>query len=331
MTTTRILLPIALCILGACSRSAPTVSSGTPAKSTAAIPVGTGSACDLKLLAVDDLAGILDKPITGYKPLRGDPQTCYFITGGDGSAEVKVSIRPGMGNASLGAFASGHMNDYAKWQTLTGVGERAVWKPQLNEISATMDNVLCEVSPTAGNLFLDPKLRASGKAYARLGALCNKVFAGYFNRPVSSAPIAIGAGGNVLQTACAKAVQAADLTDIFNAPVAALPPATLNPQSCGYEVPGKHARIDIAVAKGEDAQNGWQMMHSAGGQPYAGLGDKAMHRGETSLSAMHGDVLCSVDLTGTDNAQGMAVLTKSRGDELLRKLGIVCSKVFSEY
>jgi hypothetical protein len=183
----------AMLALAACSQGPSNAPGQGGAKPGASAPARTGSVCDLKLLGVADVDGILDKPITGTKPLMGDAQTCYFTTGGEGMTKVRVSIRPGMGNASVDAFTSGRMNDYAKWQTLAGVGDNAVWKPELNEVSATRNNVLCEAAPEAGSLFLDPKLRASGKVHERLGALCNKVFAGYFNQPASNAPIVLGA------------------------------------------------------------------------------------------------------------------------------------------
>ena len=315
--------------VAACSKTPPTASAAAPngtaaGAQTASAP--TGSVCNLKLLDISDVDGILEKPVTGTKPLQGDTQTCYFTTG-QAMAKVKVSLRPGLGDATLTSYTSGHMGEFAKWQALNGVGDKAVWKPQLNEVTATKNNVLCETGPEAGAMFLDPQLRQSGKAYERLGALCNKVFAGYFKQSAGNAPIALGTDGNVLETACVKRIRAADVADLFNVAVTPLAPNSLNPQACGYEVPGRHARIDIIVASGEDAQNTWQMLESAGGQPYPGLGDKAMHRGETTLWAMRGNVLCTVDLSGIDNAEGMGVLTKARGDELLRKLGALCLRV----
>ena len=301
--------------LAACSQGTPTASSAAK----------TGSACDLKLLGVADVDGILDKPITGTKPLPGDAQTCYFTTG-DGMAEVKVSLRPALGDATLASYTSGHMSEFAKWQALSGVGDKAVWNPQLNEVTASKNNVLCEAGPGAGAMFLNPELRKSGKAYERLGVLCNKVFSGYFKQPVANTSIALGAGGNVLETACAKAIKPADLGDLFTVPVTPQPPNSLNPQLCGYEVPGK-ASLDITVSRGEDAQNGWQMTMGLGGQPYSGLGDKAMRRGDTSLSVMRGDVLCDIGLTENNRGE----VTKGRGDELLHKLGALCNKVFAEY
>src|SRR5689334_944511 len=82
--------------LAACSQGTPTASSASAAEAPASSAAKTGSACDLKLLGVADVDGILDKPITGTKPLPGDAQTCYFTTG-DGMAEVKVSLRPALG------------------------------------------------------------------------------------------------------------------------------------------------------------------------------------------------------------------------------------------
>ena len=313
-------LAISAGALPACSRSAPGATAASPGKPSAAAPKVPGSVCDLRLLGIADVDGILDKPITGTKPLQGDAQTCYFTAGG--GAEVKVSLRPGLGDATLASYTSGHMSEFAKWQALGGVGDKAVWNPQLNEVTASKDNVLCEAGPGAGAMFLNAELRKSGKAYERLGVLCNKVFAGYLKQPVANASITLGAGGNVLETACAKAVKPADLGDIFTVPVTPQAPNSLNPQMCGYEVPGK-ASLDITVSTGDDAQNGWQTTMSLGGQPYPGLGDKAMHRGDTSLSVMRGDVLCDIGLTENNRGE----VTKGRGDELLRKLGALCERV----
>ncbi len=64
--------------------------------------------------------------------------------------------------------------------------------------------------------------------------------------------------------------------------------------------------------------------------PLAGFGDSALQgRGGTVVYARKGDLLCNVDITGTDNADGMQVITKARGNELARKLGALCNKVFA--
>ena len=89
--------------VAACSKTPPTASAAAPngtavATRTASAP--TGSVCDLQLLEIRDVDGILDKPINGTKPLQGDAQTCYFTA--DGAMEkVRVSLRPGRGDATL--------------------------------------------------------------------------------------------------------------------------------------------------------------------------------------------------------------------------------------
>lgn len=65
---------------------------------------------------------------------------------------------------------------------------------------------------------------------------------------------------------------------------------------------------------------------ASGGQPYPGLGDKAVHLGETSLWAMRGHALHRRSHRYR-HRRGHAVLTKVRGDEMLRKLGALCQWV----
>jgi hypothetical protein len=61
-----------------------------------------------------------------------------------------------------------------------------------------------------------------------------------------------------------------------------------------------------------------------------GLGDTEVHaRGGTMVVARKGDLVCSVDITGTDNADGMQVITRARDEELAKKLGALCGKVFA--
>jgi hypothetical protein len=172
----------AICLIAACSKSASgpaqsAASNSARATSTAATP--PGSACDRKMLGPGDVAGILDEPITGTKPLKGDPQTCYFITATNdqGGPEVMVSLRPGLGAATLATFTSEHMNDYAKWKPLAGVGDEAVWLPELHEIDARKNDLLCVVSAHG----ISKTLRDAGTETQQknLGALCNKIFSVY--------------------------------------------------------------------------------------------------------------------------------------------------------
>jgi hypothetical protein len=172
-----IALALVLGALAACSPSASTPS-GNSATVNNAAPAKTGNACDRKLLTPDDMTGILGEPITGTAPLKGDAQTCYFITATTetrGGAEIMISVRPGLGEATLATFTSGQMNAYAKSMPLAGVGDSAVWLPETSEVDAQKNNLLC-VAGLGGSAVIGHKPDDLPK---KLGALCNKVFATY--------------------------------------------------------------------------------------------------------------------------------------------------------
>lgn len=318
-------------------------STGAAAKATAAAPAATASAaaaiapgtiCEQKLLTADDLAGIFDEPITGTKPLTGDAQTCYFTTARDN--RLRVTLRPGNGRAVIGTFTSGHMDAYAKWQPLAGVGEEAIWKPDLAEVSARNGDVLCEIAPQAGSLFLAKSLREGGDAakQRKFGDLCNVVFA-RLRLPgagaAQAAPIGKSAGGNVVETACEKDVLPADIAGIITAPVVKKP--GLGAQSCSWHA-AAGATVTIALAQGDEGKSWWEILANPSNSgtltPLAGFGDTALYaRGGTVVIARKGDLVCDVDITGTDNANGMTVITPVRGEELAKKLAALCGKVFS--
>ncbi len=141
-----------------------------PAGSTAA-NVPPGNACDRHLVTPEDVAGILRDPIATMKSLAsdGDPQTCSFET--SGFATVNITLRPGLGDVTVDAWISGRMPLHA--ESLTGIGDRAAWCPDLHEVIATKHNLLCDVAvggpPDA--------MAANDEVKRRLGELCNKVFA----------------------------------------------------------------------------------------------------------------------------------------------------------
>ena len=174
----RCILTCTLCALAACSNGPP---AGAAPPSASATLSKAGNACERKLLSVNDMADVLGKPATRTKALKGDPQTCYFITGNDDEAgpELMVSVRPGFGVATLATFSSGQMDAYVKSVPLSGVGDGAVWKPDLLEVTAQKNNVLCEVRP--GPMSTSPEFAHAGEATQQqvLGALCNKVFAAF--------------------------------------------------------------------------------------------------------------------------------------------------------
>jgi hypothetical protein len=326
-----------LCIATACSRSEP--GAGTVAPAPAGKPaspgIATGTVCEQKLLTPDDLSGIFDEPFTGSEALQGDAQTCSFTTAGNN--KLHITLRPGGGRAVIGTFTSGHMDAYAKWQPLAGVGEEAIWKPDLDEVSARSGDVLCEVAPEAGGMFLAKALKGAGETakQQKLGGLCNTIFARLHlsgAAAVGSAPIGRSAGGNVVEAACEKDVTPADIAAVITAPVVKQR-ATINPQSCSYHA-AAGATVTIALARGDEGKSFWDLMTNPANtgtqSPLAGVGDAALHaRGGTQVIARKGTLVCSVDITGTDNADGMQVITKARGEELARKLGALCGKVFA--
>lgn len=175
--TLRSIATIALFAAAACSASGSTgarnasathgVSEAQPA--TAPAPPA-GNACDRGLVTKDDVAGILREPIVRVHSLAtdGDAQSCAFETAG--FASVTISLRPGLGNTTVATWASGRMPTPA--ETLSGVGDRAVWSADLKEVIATKNDLLCDIGvsgPPGGSV-------ASEVVKKRLGELCNKIF-----------------------------------------------------------------------------------------------------------------------------------------------------------
>ena len=160
-------LAVVLAGSGPCSRTPAASHSAVHRASNAA---AVGSACDRKLLTVADVGGILTEPIVGTEPVPGAPTVCHFTTGSFPSIEVTVT--PGTGRASLAVWKSGRMPSPAA--ALTGVGDEAVWVPDLNEVVAEKDDLLCDIAArgAARDLAGDAAMEQR-----RLGGLCNKIFA----------------------------------------------------------------------------------------------------------------------------------------------------------
>ena len=161
--------------------SATAPNAGTRAPSAAgphAAPAKPGNACERNLLVPADMAGILAEPITGTKPLKGDPQTCYFITATTdtaGGAEIRISVRPGLGEETIATFTSAQMAANVKSAPLAGVGDSAIWMSEIFEVNAQKNNLLC-VAGLGGSAVIEHK---PDDLPQKLGALCNKIFAAY--------------------------------------------------------------------------------------------------------------------------------------------------------
>lgn len=335
-----IALACALGALAACSQGAPTSENGNaPSNSAsgtalassgepAAAPTISGNVCDLKLLTAADLVGVLDKPVTGTKPLKGDAQTCFFTTGDDpGAPQLSVGLRGGLGRATIASFTSGHMDQYNKWEPLAGVGDGAVWVPLLHEVQAQQDDVLCDIEPDGLSVTL-----GNGAAQEKLGALCNTIFTRlHLPQSATAANAHPVSGGNIIQTACEKDIAPADVAGILTASVVKQG-STLNPQSCSYHA-AAGATVTITLANGDDGKSAWDTSSNpANGRmdSLAGVGEHALQgRAGTLVVARKGDLVCSVDVTGTDNTNGIQVITADRGTALADKLGALCNKVFA--
>jgi hypothetical protein len=91
--------------------------------------------------------------------------------------------------------------------------------------------------------------------------------------------------------------------------------------------------VTISLAAGDEGKFAWDVAaNPANGRmdAFAGAGDSALQgHGGTVVVARNGPLVCSVDVTGTDNANGMKAVTPARGEELARKLAALCSKVFA--
>jgi hypothetical protein len=157
-------------VLGGCTKSASSTSITRVAKQTSSAPTVASSVCDRQILKLDDMAGILSAPITGFKPLPGDAQSCEFTTAS--FPAIIVSLRPGLGRTTVDAWTTGKVPLTSS--VLTGVGESAVWQEALHEVIAQQNAVLCDIQVRAGNGDL---AMTSSALRAALGALCNRIFA----------------------------------------------------------------------------------------------------------------------------------------------------------
>jgi hypothetical protein len=156
-----------LLVLAACSK--PASNTGDPAAQgagNAGASTPAGNACDRKLVTSADAAEILGEPVASEKTLPGDAQSCVF-TAADFTA-LTISLRPGLGRATVDAWAAGKMP--LPVTNVSGVGERAVWQSTLKEINAEKNNLLCDIGVVGPG-------HGAGATPEKLGALCNKIFA----------------------------------------------------------------------------------------------------------------------------------------------------------
>lgn len=160
-------LLLLLLVLGGCSK--PVSKTGAAASQgvgSAGAGTAAGNACDRKLVTSGDAAEILGQPVTSEKALPGDAQSCVFTTAD--FTTLTISVRPGLGRATVDTWASGKMP--MPVTDVSGVGERAVWQSTLKEINAEKNNLLCDIGVVGPS-------HSGGATPEKLGALCNKIFA----------------------------------------------------------------------------------------------------------------------------------------------------------
>ena len=129
------------------------------------------SACKGKLLTADDVAGVLRGPSTAEEIPGDRGSTCRFTTAD--YASVSVTLRPGVGKASLAIWKSGRMP--VSGVVEPGVGDEAVWVEGLHEMVAQKNDLLCDIQ-VSGLVGQHPG-RPDADQRRRVGALCNKIFA----------------------------------------------------------------------------------------------------------------------------------------------------------
>lgn len=156
-----LLLITACAALAGCSKQ-----SGTAVTRTAA----PASLCETLVIKTADVSGLLQAPITHATALAGDGQSCAFLT--TGFAGLTVSVRPGLGRASLDAWSAGKMSLPVK--PLADVGDAALWQDTLHEVIARKDDLLCDIQVRGGG----EDIAVAGDALPQaLGLLCNRIFA----------------------------------------------------------------------------------------------------------------------------------------------------------
>ena len=151
--------------LMACSRGSPPA----PLSPSGSAGHATADACQRVKLRLDDLAGILNEPVTLASPVPGDGQSCAYLTAG--FPAITISLRPGVGKSALDAWMHGKMPFEAR--PIAGVGEAALWQAGLHELIARREDLLCDVQVRAGTNDLALTPDALSRA---AGDLCNKIF-----------------------------------------------------------------------------------------------------------------------------------------------------------
>jgi hypothetical protein len=144
----------------------------------------------------------------------------------------------------------------------------------------------------------------------------------------SSVPHDITAG-NTPNVCVAKDLQPADMADILTLPVVKVSTPETNAEQCKFETSQNTAWVSVTLRKGDEVDPFWNMIAKSGvnALPLPGVGEKALRTSDgTGVFARKGDLMCQVDSAGTDSG-----VIKAKGEELAKKLGALCNKVFATH
>ena len=131
---------------------------------------------------------------------------------------------------------------------------------------------------------------------------------------------------------CSKIYTSADAVGILNLP-AKVSNDTLWPGSCTFDTANEGG--SIKVRPGASIEMAWddvtKSRDSVKYAPLAGIGERAVRLASngTEILAKKGKVYCAVELLGIGQSGTESDFTKTRGEELAKKLGALCGKYFA--
>lgn len=133
---------------------------------------------------------------------------------------------------------------------------------------------------------------------------------------------------------CSKIYTAADAVGILNLP-AKVSNYTIRSGSCSFETANDGGSIKVYAGPDETSEMSWndvtQSVDSLKYAPLSGVGERAVQLKSkgTEILAKKGKVYCAVELIGIGQSGSESDFTKSRGEELAKKLGALCNKYFA--
>lgn len=157
-------------IAAGCSKRSATAPAAAGTSKAGITASAGGNACERKLVVSADMAGIVTGPITGIDSIPGDPASCVFNTAG--YASVTVTLRAGVGTATVDSWTNGKMPVPAV--RLPGVGDKAVWVDGLHEVIAEKNGTLCDIQVMGS---VGDYVGSAADQQRAIGALCNRIFA----------------------------------------------------------------------------------------------------------------------------------------------------------